>query len=223
LDAAELHDRQLLEMARLTGDLVQESRSLNSLANIASSRRNLPEAGRIFQESLALARRINNPDREAITLMNLGDHSYKKKDYVSAAAYGRAALSVFRELGVDSSTLIALGNMAQANLMLGDRQAARDGVTEALVLARKTGAAPSVAWAVSLFGQILIAEGNRERGLALYGLARAHPAMMSHDLAEIDEAVAGLALPPEEVEAGLAAGAMLDFETVVGEIMEGKW
>ncbi len=65
--------------------------------------------------------------------------------------------------------------------------------------------------------------GEKARGLLLFGLARAHPALEYQVMQEINEEIARQGLPPEEVEAGLAAGAALDLETVVGEIMDGKW
>jgi len=40
---------------------------------------------------------------------------------------------------------------------------------------------------------------------------------------EVDEELARLGLPADEVAAGLAAGAALGFETVVEEILAGKW
>ena len=40
---------------------------------------------------------------------------------------------------------------------------------------------------------------------------------------EIDEELAGLGLPPDEVAAGLAAGARLDLATVIAEILAGDW
>jgi len=223
LDAAESHAREILGLAQQMGDLAHESRSLNILASIAHIRREHAEAERLYQESLALARRSNNPDREAVALANLGNHYYACAEYDNAVTFGNAALSAFREMGLDGSVLMALGNLAQANLMLGDRQSARDGATEALALARKVGAEPYVAWAVSLFGQILIAEGRPARGLALYGLVRVHPALTADVRLEIDEALAALALPREELEAELAAGTGLDLTTVVGEILDGKW
>lgn len=39
----------------------------------------------------------------------------------------------------------------------------------------------------------------------------------------IDEELARLDLPAEAVEAGLAAGAALDFAAVLAEILDGRW
>ena len=117
----------------------------------------------------------------------------------------------------------AFGNVAQAELKLGDGAAARRSASETLQLAHSFGALPDVLWAVFLHGQIMAETGEKARGLLLFGLARAHPALEYQVMQEINEEIARQGLPPEEVEAGLAAGAALDLETVVGEILEGKW
>lgn len=106
---------------------------------------------------------------------------------------------------------------------MGDAAAARRSAREALILSRELGSIPIVLFAVMVFAQILAAGGELGRALALYGLARAHPAVEYASQLEIDEEVALLGLPAAEVEAGLAAGAALDPEMVVDEIVEGKW
>ncbi len=51
----------------------------------------------------------------------------------------------------------------------------------------------------------------------------AHLAPDNELLVELDQELTELGLPPEVVEAGLAAGAPLDLDTVVAEIFDGKW
>jgi tetratricopeptide (TPR) repeat protein len=160
---------------------------------------------------------------EANALLNLGNIVYQLGDYAAALVYGRAAGERLRELGQVPTEMIALGNVAQAELKLGDAAAARRGAREALLLARSLGALPDLLWTVYLFGLILAETGQTARALAIYGLARAHSALEYQVLVEIDEEIARLGLPVAEVEAGLAAGARLDLETVIEEILEGKW
>jgi predicted ATPase/class 3 adenylate cyclase len=223
LAAAEALYRETLELARTLGDVSLESLALNGLGAVAADRRDLEEAGRLFQESLALARRVNNPSREATTLLNLGNTAYLRGDYAAAQAYGRAALSSSRELGIQNLSLFALFNLTQADVKLGDLRAAREGAIAALGQARRMGSESWMCWAVFPFGQLLIAEGDLTRGLALFGLARAHPALEGQMRIEIDEELARLTLPPAEIEAGLAAGAALNFDAVIEEILAGQW
>ena len=90
-------------------------------------------------------------------------------------------------------------------------------------LVHSLGAQPSVLWTICLFGQLLAQTGDTTQALALYGLARAQPALDNQLRVEIDEELAGLGLPPDEVAAGLAAGARLDLATVIAEILAGDW
>jgi class 3 adenylate cyclase/tetratricopeptide (TPR) repeat protein len=223
LAEAEASARELLELTQVMGDLTRESLALTLLGAIASARRDLEGAGRLHREALALARRANNPYREALALVNLGDNAYLRGDYAAAGEYARSAQQATQELGDQLGFLYAVGNLAQANLKLGDLRAARGGVGEVLRLARQMNSEADIVWAVFLFGQLLLGEGKLSRGLALFGLARAHPALESQFLVEIDEELAQTDLSPAEIEAGLAAGTALDFETVVGEILAGKW
>jgi hypothetical protein len=118
---------------------------------------------------------------------------------------------------------MALANRAQADIKLGNVAAARRGAREALALVHSLGAQPSVLWAICLFGQLLAETGDTTPALALYGLARAQPALDNQLRVEIDEEIARLDLPAETVAAGLAAGARLDLATVIDEILAGDW
>ena len=116
-----------------------------------------------------------------------------------------------------------LCNVAQAELRLGNVAAARRGTLEALSVARSLGRARTILVSTVVFAQILAEEGQRAQALARFGLSRNHKALSYELQVEIDNEVARLGLPAAEVEAGLSAGAGLDLETVVEEILEGKW
>ena len=135
----------------------------------------------------------------------------------------QAALERFHELGQQHNVSMALANRAQADIKLGNTEAARRGAREALALVHSLGAQPSVLWAICLFGQLLAETGDTTPALALYGLVRAQPALDNQLRVEIDEEIARMGLPAAAVAAGLAAGAELDLGTVVGEILNGQW
>lgn len=223
LATAETHALEALTASRNAGDVVGEIKSLNMLGTIAANRRDLDQSSKYYLMCLTLARQANLLNNEVTALINLGNNAYLLGNYTAARAYGRQAWERLQEMGQRPSMALVLGNLAQAELKLGDIPSARRGVREALLLARSLGHQPHVFWLVSLVGQILAATGEKARGLALYGLARAHPALVDIDRVEIDEEVARLDLTAAEVQAGLAAGAALDPETVVDEILAGKW
>ena len=223
LAAAEGLATEALTASRAGGDLVGELSALYMLGNIFTDRRELERAVATFEMVLKLSRRANHLSHEAKSLVNLGNIAYLRGDYAAARQFGQSARGRFQELGQQRSVVVSLGNLSQTDLKLGDTAAARRGAREALALARSLGAQPWVLWAVFLCGQILAETGDVSRALALYGLARAHPAVDNQVRVEIDEEVARLAVPAAEVEAGLAAGAGLDLEAVVGEILGGQW
>jgi len=219
LDAAEAHANEALAAGRAAGDLLAEARALDALGAIAANRRELEQCRALFSLSLELARRANHLSQEANALGHLSAVTNLLGDYVAARDYGRSAGDLYRELGGQADVIYTLGSLAHAELKLGDVAGAR----EALLLARSIGAVSFLVSTVFVFGQILAETGQPARALALYGLARAHPNVLQLTQLEVDEELARLGLPAGEVAAGLAAGAALDFETVVEEILEGKW
>jgi tetratricopeptide (TPR) repeat protein len=223
LDRATSLAAESLERARAGGDPTGETDALNMLGFSAGLRHDLKQAAQYYEAALSVARDSGNLSQEALMLGNLGYLTYKRGDYAAARAYALAALEGRRDLGEKAMMVYDLGNLAQANLRLGDVAAARLGTRETLSLARSLGMTPGILWGLSLVGQVLAAEGQAERALALFGLTHAHPALDHQDKLELDEAIAGLELPEAKVDAELAAGAVLDLETVVREILDGEW
>ncbi len=223
LDGAESRAMEALTASRTDGDPAGERNILLTLGTVVGERHELERSREYYLLSLEAARRTNHLIAEGQALLGLGDLAYRLGDYATARTYGRQGEERMQEMGMPVHGMVALGNVAQAELKLGDVAAARRGASEALQLARSLGALPDVLWAVFLHGQIMAEAGEKARGLLLFGLARAHPALEYQVMHEINEEIARLGLPPEEVEAGLAAGAALDLETVVGEILEEKW
>ncbi len=222
-EAAEAHAIEALRMARDKCEVGHEINALNMLGIVAVDRREMDKATQFFETSLSLARRANHLSFEARALSNLGDIAYKGGDYLAAQTYDRIALERFRELGEQGQLGIAVGNLAQADLKMGDVAAAWRGAREVLALGRTLGTLVDSVWGLNLSGQILHAEGKPARALALYGLALAHPALENQTRLEIEEEIARLGFPAAEVEIGLAAGSALDFDIVVDEILAGEW
>lgn len=223
VDAAESHAIEAVTLSRAAGNVMLEANALFVLATIAKDRRDLEQADAFLLMSYEMARQSNNLYAEANTLLSLGDHAYRRGDYVMARVHGSAARERLRELGAVIFEAIAAGNVAQAELKLGDAAAARRGAREVLLVARSLSSLSDILWTLYLFGQILAETGEFERALRLYGLARAHPALPHEVRVELDEDIIRLGLPPEQVETGLAAGAALVLDTVVEEILADAW
>jgi len=223
LASAEAYGLEALTASRALGAVAIEIDALNVLGNITTSCQQLDRAAEFSRASLELARQAHHLSFESRALLNLGYLLYLLGDFAGARAYSLEALERGRELGGRLQIAIVLGNLAQVDVKLGDTAAARAEAREALALADELGYLPAVVNGVSLFGQIIAAEGALPQALALFGLAYAHPALEHQLQLEIDDELARLGLPPDELAAGLAAGAALDFETVVQEILNGQW
>jgi hypothetical protein len=186
---------------------------------LASVRSDHELAQRYYEAGLALARETGNREREAIALVNLGDEAERRGDLVLARDYGLVALDMLTEMGLQESMASALLNISSASLGLGDLAAARRYTGEALALGLKMGALLLELSAVYVFAEVLAAEGETGRSLALMGMVRSHPAA-DNDLQQmVGDFLQGLPLEATEIEAGLAAGASLDLDEVIRMIL----
>lgn len=210
---------EYLTLARETGDVDVESSAINILGIIAGARGELERSGQLLEEALASARLSNNLYNEAHVLLNLGHVNNLRGDYDIAKAYTTAAADRFRELSQPSALATALLNLSGITLKLGDKAEARRRLSESVTIAQSIGDLFQLAASLASYADLLITGNELGRGLAVYGLALAHPALEVQERMSIEEEITGLGLSPAEIEAGLAAGASLDFDAVVREIM----
>ena len=113
--------------------------------------------------------------------------------------------------------------MADAYTTLGQLDESRRYAIECIRLARQVGAVPLQLAALVPLADVLARQGQPDRALALLGLAHHHPSTPKQKEVGIRETLAEMQLAPEQIEAGLAVGAQLYLETVVGEILAGEW
>ena len=218
-DGVEANAAESLLLARAIGDVTLELSSLGHLALAAETRGDSAESMRRSEAAFDLARRSGNLSRQTLMLNYLGSNAYESGDAEKARAYYHEALLLGRELGARQSIALSMLNLAQAELLLGDQTAARQHASEGLAMMQALQATPWVLFGVHVFGQLAVAEGDLPRALKLFGLERAHPALGHEGQVEVDRDLARLALPADVLAAGLATGAGLDLDAVVGEIL----
>jgi class 3 adenylate cyclase/tetratricopeptide (TPR) repeat protein len=221
LETAETYIRENLILARSQGAVALESQAINMLGLIAGSRSDLETEQACYEESLALSRQIGDLFREGIALANLGVIAILRDSLPEAIRYLEAGLQVFYDLGRQESVSLNLGNLAHVYLRLGDLESARRYTGEMLRISKKLGAQPRVLDAILNWAEILITEGEREKGLALLGLIRDHPAREFQTLQEVERIIDATDMNPEEREAALATGASLNLDVVIEEILAG--
>jgi len=129
-------------------------------------------------------------------------------------------LALAREIGAQQNIAVLLINLVDTDIQLGQLTDARAGLREGLALTLRLGALPWVVSAVMYFAILAHAEGQVEQALALWGLARRQPAWSSDHQRELDLTLAHWALDAAAVEAGLAKGAALDWDTTIQELLK---
>jgi ATP/maltotriose-dependent transcriptional regulator MalT len=174
---------------------------------------------------LNFARRQGNLYWEASLLGDMAVDEREAGNLQMAQSYARTAIDRARELGQNemlSRNLYVLGTI---ETMLGNHSEAERVAFESIALAHKLGISFTVLSGVFVYARITAARGNVSNALRLVGLINNRGSDNFPPLLQkrIDEFIAELDLPAEEVEAGLAAGAALDLDTVVLEILDGEW
>ena len=209
-----------LALARTLGVVTRELFALNRLGTIAL-REDIADAERMFKEVHARALAAGNRERTMAALINLGNLLNERQDFLAAREYTHQAYALARVLGVQD--VIALGalNLADVDIKLGDFTAARSEIHEGLALALRIGLPPRVLQAVRMCAYLNHYEGQTERALSLLGLAQRQPAWTDAHQHDAETVLSQWALDPEEVEAGLAKGAALDWDLTIQELLKG--
>ena len=220
LDEAKAAQDESLTLARASGDVVRELFALHGLGHVVRQQNNLAEAERLYAEVYTRAVAAGNRYMAMYALNSLGLVADACKEYAAARDYLQQALVFAREIGAQLATALFFLNLADMDIKLDDFSSAREKLREGLALALRLGAPVRVLQAVHYFGYLAHAEGQTERALALLGLARQHPAWYSADQYELDVWLAGRALDPAVVEAGLAQGAALDWDATIQELLK---
>jgi class 3 adenylate cyclase/predicted ATPase len=221
LDEARIALEESLSLARTLGDLTRELFALNGLGGVAINQGNTAKAEQIWQEVYTRAIAAGNRDRAMAALNNLGAVADEQKDVPLEQKYTQQALALAREIGAQRSIALLLINLGYVDTKLGNLSAARTGLREGLALALRLGVLPWMVLVMVNFAELAHAEGQTERALVLYGLARRHPAWSGEHQRQLDLALSGWALDPFVVEAGLAKGAELDWDKIIQELLKG--
>lgn len=231
---AKAYAERALERARAIDDPFLTFAALNALAT--AQRDDLDASQENLQQALALAQAMGNLEREAVVLTNLGVIAHLRADtgdgdrhYTEAIELYCRSHALYVDLGLYEAAAQVLVNLAQAEIEVGDRDAAGVHAIESLALNVRAGADSRVMFVLLVCAQIAVADGDAVRGLQLIGLVRADHRCSHDDLGEIDRILSGyrdatdsgaaFGLSDDEVERALASGARLDFDTVVGGLL----
>jgi tetratricopeptide (TPR) repeat protein len=206
---------EALTQARQIGD-ARALYILNRLGTVAVVQGDLDRGERLFEDILVQVQKTDDQGLTAGILSNLGEIAEKRDDFVAAQAYFQQSLAILRRTGQQIGIARDLTNLAGGFIRLGDLAEARRHLQEGLSLALRIDAVPLILAAVRTAGWLRLKEGETARGLALIGLALAHPATNSDITRYVDQILADLEVDAADptIAAQLAAGSELDLEVV---------
>ncbi|GAA1591967.1 hypothetical protein GCM10009678_87770 [Actinomadura kijaniata] len=173
IDDAERALAEIRESAR-ADDPFNEALALTSLAALAVRRGRLRSAARLYEESLALYRRMEHYGMAANALAGLGVTAHAEGDPARALRHYRAAHEITTRLDdFRSQRARCLAGIGAAALDLDDPPAARRHLSESLELTARTGQRLGVARILELFAALAAHEGDPARAVRIAGAADA--------------------------------------------------
>ena len=160
-----------LALARSTGDRAALRNALTEQGMVLLVQGRYAEALVPFGEALDVAREVGTPWIRALSLFNLGDTVVHAGDVGGGEPMLAQALAEFRTLGDDRFTGRALGRLATAALLRGDRAGARELVLESLRLFQRLDEKWGVAEGLEIMSAV--ASDDAVRAARLAGAAQA--------------------------------------------------
>ena len=196
--------------------------SILNLGTVARLRGDNVTAREHFQKCLAIWQQAGAKWGIAQSVLNFGILSQQDGDYSAAREQFARSLTLFREIHDDISTAVALIHVGLLDLDEGETAVARQRLTEGLRTAAELGNTSFVLMAIAGLAHCCLMEKNFHSSAELVGLVAAHPALSAEvrtmQLEPVRAALTRL-LSPDELQAALAKGEAMEWETAVQSIL----
>jgi predicted ATPase/class 3 adenylate cyclase len=160
--------RLALERTDAGGRTPARAKAMSAAAGLAFIQGDCAAAQRLYEESLALHRELENPRGIALSLNNLGALAFRLGDYAAARARYEEGLAAMRELGDLPSMASALGNLGMLAMTQGDYVAARSLYEQSLALKRELGLPASLAATLNDLAGLTYLQGDYEAARRLF-------------------------------------------------------
>jgi tetratricopeptide (TPR) repeat protein len=129
-----------LDLARESGQRLQEGRALSGLGLVAIDQNEPALAQDYLAKAVFIAREVRNTDLEGKALNNLAmSAGYLQGDLALARDYYEQAYAIMHERGDRTTEGVTLGNLGYTAGMMGDFDAARAYHEQALAISREVG------------------------------------------------------------------------------------
>ncbi|HMI32365.1 MAG TPA: protein kinase [Candidatus Limnocylindrales bacterium] len=211
------YQEESVDLARQVGDKHSEAHGLNSLAIAFQLDGNPDKAMATFAESLQLNRERGDRLNEAMVLGNMAGLYSIGGDLGTAERTAKESMAIAKEIGAISVLPTSQATLAEICLRGGRDAEARVWVRTAVETMQSMGVAPSQS--AIMYGILKIRSGDRPKGLAWIGFARAHDPNKMETAAILRsfwDVIRGDA-SEDEVEAALRAGEGLKLEDILAE------
>jgi non-specific serine/threonine protein kinase len=153
---------RLLEVIPRDQAKQDSGRALSAVGNLALSQGDHDEAERLFRESLALYRELDDAPRSAKVQTNLASLALARGQYADAEPLLEECATLARSLADAHLLAVNLGNLAIVVHARGDRDRAAALFEESLMLAREAGDLFLISEALGFRGRAACRDGNLE-------------------------------------------------------------
>jgi predicted ATPase/DNA-binding SARP family transcriptional activator len=153
--------------AALDAPLVSRAKALNGLGVLAAEDGDIEAAERAFEESLEVARRLDDDERRMAVLTNLGNIAFFRQDFDRARELYDEGARLAEKLGSTFNAATAARDLGLIELALGNVGAAIERCEEALELARAGGTPQLVAACLRSLASAIVIRGELGRAQEL--------------------------------------------------------
>ena len=196
--------------------LVSRAKALNGLGVLAAEDGDIEAAEQAFEESLEVARRLDDDERRMAVLTNLGNIAFFRQDFDRARDLYDEGARLAVKLGSTFNAATAAHDLGLIELALGNVDAAIERCEEALELARVGGTPQLVAACLRSLAAAIVIRGElgRAQELVEESLAIVRRLNEPRAVAECLETAAGIAAAGGD---GARAGALFGAANAVLE------
>ena len=138
------------------------AKALYWAARLAGRQQDRRTARSLYDESLALYRRLGSKQDIAVLLNDLGLAAQFEGEYDAARAFDEESLAIFRQLNDRHGSGWALLHLSRLALFQGDVETARSNLGESLTIFRELGSKNGIASALRDLGGLALHQGDYE-------------------------------------------------------------
>lgn len=160
--------QKLLQLPGAALATTGRTRALFAAGVLTGGQGDYESANRLIQESLEIARSLQDKQGVAVCLNGLAVHARDGGDFSTARSLLEEALALWREVGNPAVVARFLSNLANVIKLQGDYSQARSLYEECLSIFRELGDTTGVAWSLNYLGDVARSQGDLPAARSLY-------------------------------------------------------